>query len=67
MRKLGTPARVNTLVLSELDDIACKKSVRIGILNLRGTDIEYNPLFFSYALVYLKNAEKGAEEEEKKD
>ena len=24
MRKLATPSKVNTLVLSELDDIACK-------------------------------------------
>ena len=27
--------------------------VILGLLNLRGTDIEFNPLFFSYALVYL--------------
>ena len=44
-------------MLSELDDIA-------WLLNLRGTDIPYNPLFFSYAVVYL-HPEPAAEEEKK--
>lgn len=27
MRKLGTPSKVNVVVLSELDDIACKRLI----------------------------------------
>ena len=38
------------LLVTTLDDIC-------WITNLRGTDIEYNPVFFSYALFYPKRAE----------
>lgn len=34
---------VDTLLITTLDDIA-------WLLNMRGTDIEYNPIFFSYVL-----------------
>ena len=42
MKDKGT----DVLVLSALDDIA-------WILNLRGSDIQYNPVFFSYTVVTL--------------
>jgi Xaa-Pro aminopeptidase len=35
----------NTLIVTALDDIA-------WVLNLRGNDIDYNPLFFSYLLLH---------------
>ena len=37
-------AKANVLVLSALDDVA-------WLLNLRGSDIKYNPVFFAYAAV----------------
>ena len=40
MKDKGT----DVLVLSALDDIA-------WLLNLRGSDIQYNPVFFSYTVV----------------
>ena len=42
MKDKGT----DVLVLSALDDIA-------WLLNLRGSDIQYNPVFFSYTVVTL--------------
>ena len=36
------------LVLTALDDIA-------WLLNLRGSDIEFNPVFFSYLIITAKN------------
>lgn len=39
------PAEANMMLLTTLDDIA-------WLLNLRGNDIEFNPLFFSYILVH---------------
>jgi len=39
----------SVIVLSALDDI-------VYLLNLRGSDIEYNPVFFSYALVTSQHA-----------
>ena len=38
------------LLISRLDDIA-------WLLNLRGSDIPYNPVFFSYAL-FCKNKDQ---------
>lgn len=53
-------------IVSALDDIACKKTISekvwskmfsysamnfIGLLNLRGSDIEYNPVFFAYVII----------------
>jgi len=35
----------NPLLVTTLDDIA-------WLLNLRGTDIDYNPVFFSYVLFF---------------
>jgi Xaa-Pro aminopeptidase len=35
------------LFLAKLDDIA-------WLLNIRGSDIPYNPLFFSYMILYRK-------------
>lgn len=35
----------NMLIISTLDDIA-------WLLNLRGNDIDYNPVFFSYLIFY---------------
>lgn len=40
----------NMMLLTTLDDIA-------WLLNLRGNDIEFNPLFFSYLLIH-KDGEK---------
>lgn len=37
----------DVLILSSLDDVA-------WLLNLRGSDVEYNPVFFSYAAITLK-------------
>ena len=28
----------------------------VGLYNLRGSDVEYNPVFFSYAIVTLTDA-----------
>jgi Xaa-Pro aminopeptidase len=39
---------VDVLLVTALDEIA-------WILNLRGSDIEYNPVFFSYLLFYPKD------------
>lgn len=38
---------VTTLVVFQLDEIA-------WLFNLRGSDINYNPLFFSYAVITMK-------------
>ena len=46
IRKAMTEKGSDVLVLSALDDIA-------WILNLRGSDIQYNPVFFSYTVVTL--------------
>ena len=43
------PDGVNLLLVTTLDDIA-------WMLNLRGNDIEYNPLFFSY-VIFHKNGD----------
>ena len=47
MKDQNAPADINSILLTNLDDIA-------WMLNLRGSDIEYNPLFFSYSIVYLE-------------
>jgi Xaa-Pro aminopeptidase len=39
------PAGVDMMLVTTLDDIA-------WMLNLRGNDIEYNPLFFSYVIFH---------------
>jgi Xaa-Pro aminopeptidase len=39
------PAEANMMLLTSLDDIA-------WLLNLRGNDIEFNPLFFSYVIIH---------------
>jgi Xaa-Pro aminopeptidase len=43
------PKDFNSLLITTLDDIA-------WTLNLRGNDIEFNPLFFSY-LLFSKDTE----------
>ena len=55
--------KAKALVVTALDEIACSfASVRnflnvdlssLGLFNLRGSDIDYNPVFFSYAVVGL--------------
>ena len=55
----------SALVVTALDEVACKcmqycvpaslGSV-VGLYNLRGSDVEYNPVFFSYAIVTLTDA-----------
>ena len=45
IQKYIEPNKNYRLLISKLDDIA-------WLLNLRGNDIPYNPLFFSYALFY---------------
>lgn len=43
-----------TLILHPNDTIASVLcSVFVGLFNLRGSDIEYNPVFFSYAVVTM--------------
>ena len=44
IRKTMKDKGTDVLVLSALDDIA-------WLLNLRGSDIQYNPVFFSYTVV----------------
>lgn len=54
------------VLVTALDDIACKFQLKwrkedaeeltslfefLGLFNLRGADIEYNPVFFSYAII----------------
>ena len=46
IRKTMTEKGTDVLVLSALDDVA-------WLLNLRGSDIQYNPVFFSYTVVTL--------------
>ncbi|XP_058444565.1 xaa-Pro aminopeptidase ApepP [Malaya genurostris] len=46
MREKMTDKRASVVVVSALDEIA-------WFLNLRGSDIDYNPVFFSYLLVTL--------------
>lgn len=46
VREKMTDKRASVLVVSALDEIA-------WFLNLRGSDIDYNPVFFSYVLVTL--------------
>ena len=41
--KMGSEA--NMMILSTLDDIA-------WLLNLRGNDIDYNPIFFAYVIFH---------------
>jgi Xaa-Pro aminopeptidase len=42
-KAINDESKAKNLVIGKLDDIA-------WILNLRGTDINYNPLFFSYMI-----------------
>ena len=42
--KLG-PTSIDCMLVTSLDEIA-------WVLNMRGTDIAYNPVFFSYAILY---------------
>lgn len=54
LRKLRdemTKQKATHALVSQLDEIA-------WVLNMRGTDIDYNPLFFSYLLVLNKPNEK---------
>ncbi|XP_058832676.1 xaa-Pro aminopeptidase ApepP isoform X2 [Topomyia yanbarensis] len=46
IREKMVDKRASVLVVSALDEIA-------WFLNLRGSDIDYNPVFFSYALITL--------------
>ena len=45
IQKIINPEKNYRMLINRLDDIA-------WLLNLRGNDIPYNPLFFSYALFY---------------
>ena len=60
MEKKGVIA----LAVTSMDEIACELNVSkislqdikifpAGLYNLRGSDIDYNPLFFSYALITM--------------
>ena len=44
------PKDTNMLIVTALDDIA-------WFLNLRGDDIDYNPLFFSYLIFHKGDKE----------
>ncbi|KAK7869696.1 hypothetical protein R5R35_011768 [Gryllus longicercus] len=48
VRTMMKEKKVSLLVITGLDEIA-------WLLNLRGSDITYNPVFFSYAMVSLSN------------
>ncbi|KAG4080277.1 hypothetical protein HA402_010769 [Bradysia odoriphaga] len=61
-----TEKGADVLVVTALDEVACKQfelSHRsldkkspiffLGLLNMRGSDIEYNPVFFAYVIVTL--------------
>ncbi|KAF8520939.1 putative Xaa-Pro aminopeptidase P [Hysterangium stoloniferum] len=57
LRKTLTEKKASSMVISMLDEVA-------WLFNLRGSDIEYNPVFFAYALVtqsevtlYVKGAQ----------
>lgn len=45
VRKTMTSKNASLLVITALDEIA-------WVLNLRGSDIQYNPVFFSYLIIY---------------
>lgn len=47
IRKQMKDKNANILVLTALDEVA-------WFLNLRGSDIEFNPVFFSYAIIHQK-------------
>jgi Xaa-Pro aminopeptidase len=49
--KLGK--KVDALLITTLDDID-------WIVNMRGNDIKYNPVFFSYAIFFPSNGEEGS-------
>ena len=44
MREQMKLKKANVLILSALDDVA-------WVLNLRGSDIQFNPVFFSYVVI----------------
>ncbi|XP_058063641.1 xaa-Pro aminopeptidase ApepP-like [Anopheles bellator] len=48
VREKMVEKRASVLVVSALDEIA-------WLLNLRGTDIDYNPVFFAYVIVTLED------------
>lgn len=48
LRKELKKKKTSAFILTSLDDIA-------WLLNLRGTDIDFNPVFFSYCIVTLNN------------
>ncbi|KAG7266525.1 hypothetical protein CRUP_036541 [Coryphaenoides rupestris] len=49
------PYKPTALLLSALDETACKKPMElIGLFNLRGNDIPHNPFFYSYTLLTMQ-------------
>ena len=46
LRKKMNEKNAGVMVVTALDDVA-------WLLNLRGSDIQYNPVFFSYVIVTL--------------
>lgn len=74
IRKELEKKSVHALVVSCLDDIACKiidpfgynNSIIYffqGLFNLRGSDIEYNPVFISYSIITKDSATLYIDEE----
>ena len=69
IRSEMTKKDASALVVTALDEVACKRAMRVsrthahtrnihkhthtGLYNLRGSDVSYNPVFFSYAIVTL--------------
>ena len=61
LRKEFKERKGTGIVVSALDDVACKSlilscvfeltSLALGLLNIRGTDIDYNPVAFGVVLV----------------
>ncbi|VDO12761.1 unnamed protein product [Haemonchus placei] len=49
LRKRIAQKKCDSIILSALDDIMCEW--RLRLLNIRGFDIKYNPLAYSYVLV----------------
>lgn len=50
IREAMTPKMTKWLVLTALDDIA-------WVLNMRGSDIEFNPVFFAYLIIGMESVE----------
>lgn len=60
VRKRMQDNQARMLVITALDEVACKLNFAlsaivnvkiVGLFNMRGSDVDYNPVFFSYAII----------------